>query len=218
MEALCVPALRLCNVEWGEPASFFRVYAAELPPADAMPRGQQHRISHRIALDLLSAVLAEDFGIYHVRLTRDANGKPQLLHPTLHVNLSHCAGLTVCAVGNLPLGIDAEPPRVVRARMLDRICTEEERDCILHAIHPSMMFSRLWTLKEAYAKWHGGGIRLPMQTLSFSFGVSPPTIIFRHPDAEKVDCFQLLLEFHNVQYAVSICCASKPIQREEIIP
>ena len=144
----------------------FRVYAAPLPVTE---KRQKHKDAHFAALDLLGAALAEDFGVRHAVIRRVGLGKPQLIHDFLHINISHCKGLAVAACGTVPLGVDAEVPRAVRESLLQKVCTAEEIVQIKAADDENSMFSRFWTLKEAYAKYTGEGIGLDFSTLGFSF-------------------------------------------------
>lgn len=163
-----------------------RVYAAEIPETG---RRQTHRASHFEALDLLGAALAKDFGVSHAVIHRVGLGKPKLMHDFLYMNLSHCKGLAVAAVGKMPLGVDAEPPRAVRDVLMQKVCAPEEIRLIHAEENQNSAFSRFWTLKEAYAKYTGEGIRLPFAALRFSFG-SEGQIIFHHPDAAQVRFWQ----------------------------
>lgn len=157
----------------------FRVYAAELPENGSR---QKHRDAHFAALDLLGAALAEDFGVYHAVIHRIGLGKPKLLHDFLHINLSHCKGLAVAAAGRMPLGVDAEAPRRIREPLMRKVCAPEEIAVMQAAEDPEKLFPRFWTLKEAYAKYTGDGIRLDFSALPFSFA-SDGQITFHHPDA-----------------------------------
>lgn len=187
----------LCSVRDAD-SKEFHVFARILPT------DMKHRQQHLEACELLSAVCAEVYGIRNLRIRRDEHGKPKLIHPFLHMNLAHCKGLAVCAVGNVSLGVDAEPPRTAKPSIISRICAENEMSQLAASDNPDALFSRFWTLKEAYGKWDGGGIRLPLETLGFSLGNDK--IVFHHSDADKVSIFQILLDFHDMsQYAVSIC-------------
>ena len=174
----------------------FRVYAEPLPDTG---KRQKHRDAHLAALDLLGAALAKDFGVHHAEIRRVGLGKPKLIHDFLHVNLSHCRGLAAAAVGYMPLGVDAEAPRQIRESLLRKVCTPEEAEAVLGAADGNFVFSRFWTLKEAYAKYTGEGIGLDFSTLGFTIGES---IIFHHPEAKNLRFYQTILENQTV---VSLC-------------
>lgn len=181
----------------------FRVYAAEIPESG---KRHPHRAAHFAALDLLGAALAEDFGLRHAVIRRVGLGKPELIHDFLYMNLSHCKGLAVAAVGRMPLGIDAEGTRAVKDALMQKVCAPEEIAQIQAAHDKNRAFTKLWTLKEAYAKYTGEGIGLDFSTLGFSLGEN---IIFHHPDAGKVRFAQLADRSGCI---VSLCCP----QRDDI--
>lgn len=199
---------RLCTLlsEDGQTA-LLRLYA--MPLAADLPRNSARQDAHFHALELLSAALARDWGLSHCRLERDANGKPRLVHPCLFVNLTHCKGLAVCAVANTTVGVDAETPRQVKERTIARVCSLQEQQMLAQSTMPAFDFSRLWTLKEAYAKCVGEGIRLPFKQLSFAYAAK--TIRFTHPQADRHSFLQLLLaENTAVPYAVAVCMQNLP--------
>lgn len=174
----------------------FRVYLTEIPET---ARKKQTRLSHLTAHDLLSAALCEDFASRHVKITRTGLEKPVLVSPALHMNLSHCKGFAVCAVGVQPLGVDCETPRKLSERLLRTVCTETECAWIHSQNSAESAFSRIWTLKEAYTKYTGEGIRHPFSALEFSVENG---IRFLHPDAERLHFYQLTSEHGTV---VSLC-------------
>ena len=164
----------------------FRVYSAAIPENG---KRQNHRLAHLTALDLLGTALAEDFGVRHAVIRRAGLGKPELIHDFLHMNLSHCRGLAVAAVGRMPLGVDAEAPRAVRDALMQKVCAPEELAQIQASDDKNIAFSRFWTLKEAYAKYTGAGIRLDFSALRFTLGEK--AVSFHHPEAEHVRFIQL---------------------------
>lgn len=162
----------------------FRVYIETLSEDG---RRQNHRKAHFAALDLLGAALAEDFDVRHAVIHRIGLGKPKLIHDFLHMNLSHCKGLAVAAVGRMPLGVDAETTRRIPESLMQKVCAPEEIRQIQSEDDHAAAFSRFWTLKEAYAKYTGKGIGLDFSALRFSRN-EDNSLIFHHPDAANV-CF-----------------------------
>ncbi len=199
---------RLCTLSTeDEQTPLLRLYA--MPLAADLPRGSAKRYAHLHALELLSSALAEDWSLPHCCLERDANGKPRLLHPKLFVNLTHCRGLAVCAVATAPVGVDAEAPRPIRDRTIARVCSAKEQQALAQSPMPAFDFLRLWTLKEAYAKCVGEGIRLPFAQLSFAYDAK--AIRFTHPKAEQYSFLQMILaENTTVPYAVAVCIQNLP--------
>lgn len=185
----------------------FRVYAQMLPEESGR---QNHRSAHFAALDLLGAALARDFGVYHTKIRRSGLEKPVLVHDRLHMNLSHCKGLAVAAVGTVPLGVDAEAPRKVKETLAAKVCTKEEYAAVTSAADRALTFSKYWTLKEAYAKYTGEGIRLHFDALGFT--ISGDEIRFQHPAAETVRFYQILPEN---RFAVSVCVPDGSYRTEQ---
>lgn len=190
------PEILLSGFSQSGQTLIFRVYAVQIPETE---RKQAHRAEHFAALELLSAALQKDFGVNHAQICRTGLEKPRLMHKFLHFSVSHCKGLAVCAVGRLPLGIDAEPPRTVKENLLEKVCTPAEAAQIAASADSARAFSRFWTLKEAYAKYTGEGIRTPFETLGFSLETG---IRFLHPDAGKLRFYQVMRENSHI---ISLC-------------
>lgn len=195
---------RICTIiDGNDQKCILRLYLAPIP--QDLPRGEQYRYSHFFALELLSAALAADWALPHCRIARDEKGKPMLMHPQLYMNLSHCRGLAACGIATVPIGVDAEPPRAFKEHMLPRICAKREIKYLQQSQHPQKDFSRLWTLKEAYGKCTGAGIRLPLASIAFD--CSGETIDFLHPAAEDHAFLQFLLPEDRT---VAVCLAKPP--------
>ncbi len=113
-------------------------------------------------------VLCQHLGIdgSMLKIIRNQYGKPFLEdHPDIHFNLSHTAGAIVCAVSDRPVGIDIEKKRKVNARVINRFFTENERAFILAGDNDQdARFTKIWTMKEAYAKHTGKGLHQPFDS------------------------------------------------------
>lgn len=189
---------RLCTACDAVGKLVFGLYAC--PLSEGLPRERRHTHAHFTALELLSAALAEDWGLPHCRLERDEKGKPVLMQPDMYVNLSHSRTMAVCGIATVPLGVDCESPRRIKDSALQRVCAENERQLLRQSSDPAYDFSRLWTLKEAYGKCIGEGIRMPLARAAFE--LSHETLRFLHPHSGEYDFLQLLLPEKTV---VSVC-------------
>ncbi|MEW2160856.1 4'-phosphopantetheinyl transferase superfamily protein [Streptomyces sp. NPDC007189] len=103
-------------------------------------------------------------------------GRPVLrgLGADLQVSLSHTDELIVVGVSRTgPVGVDAEPAgrRVSFEALRDHVCTAEEADALmaLPDQERTERFLRLWTLKEAYTKALGHGMRRRFTAFGFDW-------------------------------------------------
>lgn len=100
------------------------------------------------------------------------HGRPEIAAPTpLRFNLSHSAGLVVCALApDRDVGVDVEDlsRRHVDAALVRRYCSPDEiADIERHGAAWHERFLRHWTLKEAYLKARGLGISVPLEHVAF---------------------------------------------------
>lgn len=134
------------------------------------PAGTAPLAQHEAAHALLAESLARYAGIAPPpAIARRDNGKPWFpAYPDLHFNLSHCAGAALCLLSPYECGADAEYPRPVKPRVLERVFTPKEQRLILQSENPSLLFTRLWTMKEACVKALGTGIAYPMREIEIT--------------------------------------------------
>ena len=101
------------------------------------------------------------------------HGRPEIASPVtdLHFNLSHSAGIVICALAHGSVGVDIEDlsRRPPDPAIVDRYCAPAEAADVRSrgADWPSR-FLTYWTLKEAYLKARGLGIAVPLADISFS--------------------------------------------------
>ncbi len=178
------------------PEGFGRLYSCRTEGQ----RAELHEAAHALLRESL-LLWGEEHGIAvpskPPEFTYIGNGKPCLAtHPGIHFNLSHCEGLAVCLLSDTECGVDAESIRRYRERTALRVCSPEEQEMLRSAEHPDLLFTRLWTLKEAYVKAIGIGISYPLREVSFAFHEG--RILSSKPDASFA---QLLLPDH----VISVC-------------
>lgn len=78
--------------------------------------------------------------------------KPFFSDNEVFFSLAHCGDYAVCAVSDVPVGVDIELPRVGGARLAKRFFQPDEAALVYAADDPDREFCRLWTLKESYIK------------------------------------------------------------------
>lgn len=104
------------------------------------------------------------FKMFHIPLSKQhivygPYGKPYLRdYPNVHFNISHSGIYVACAVADRPVGIDIQMISEYRPDVADRVCSKAELAEIAVSDNPAAEFTKLWTRKEAYAKWAGEGI------------------------------------------------------------
>jgi 4'-phosphopantetheinyl transferase len=146
--------------------------ADELIRADTFKKNRQHFLATRI---LLRKALAHytQLNAQDLVFLRTSQGKPFLMGDPVFFNLSHCDQFAVLAVSTQgAIGVDIESfakhnflkiaQRYFHPEELQALssCEDSER---------SILFYKLWTLKEAFFKAMGGGISTGLNKASFSF-------------------------------------------------
>lgn len=120
-----------------------------------------------------SSVLPEDWVF-----VMDDYGKPKLSgefsYTNWHFNLSHSTDLVVLALSHrLEVGVDVEYVHrpVFNFALAERYFSKGEVEFLskLSATDQPMCLAEMWTLKEAFLKCQGVGLRVPLRHISFSF-------------------------------------------------
>jgi 4'-phosphopantetheinyl transferase len=109
---------------------------------------------------LLCRALNEEYGITGKPVFAfSEHGKPSIIgHEDIHFNFSHCSEAAICAVSTKPIGVDIETPRHPKPAFIDYTMNGSEVERIRKAHDPSMLFTQLWTMKEALVKLTANGI------------------------------------------------------------
>ena len=109
---------------------------------------------------LLCQALREEYGIQENPVFEyGEHGKPFLAdYPHIFFSLSHCQEAAACYVSNSPVGVDVETIRPLRPSLVNYTMNDGEIGQIRFADRPDLLFTRLWTQKEALAKCLGRGI------------------------------------------------------------
>ena len=129
-----------------------------------------------------------------IALTFGPHGKPTPLSDArglvVYFNVAHSDGLALIAMSrNREVGIDVERIRPMPG--LDEFIAQHlapaERRALACAApaHSLATFYRLWTLKEAYVKADGIGLRVPLNDVDVSSVGEHPTLLPRIPRSGK---------------------------------
>lgn len=124
------------------------------------------------------------------RFSADAHGRPELSPehqwPELQFNIAHTAAVVVLAVtAGAAVGVDVETSRRRADTVaLERYFAPTERAALeaLPAAARRRRFFELWTLKEAYLKARGLGLRLPLAGFAFEY-CAPAGVQIQFTDA-----------------------------------
>jgi 4'-phosphopantetheinyl transferase len=117
-------------------------------------------------------------------------GKPFLIgYPYLYFNISHTRNALAVAFANCPVGVDIERIREVDMEIAHRFFTQSEFAYISQTNDPDSAFYEIWTKKEAYIKWVGKGLSIPLR----SFSVMDEPI-----------CHRFIMYRHG-EYIISVC-------------
>lgn len=160
---------------------------------------EQSAAAHAM-LDEMLPVYAQERGITlpePLRFAETPSGKPYLAEQSaVHFNLSHCKGLAVCLLSPYACGVDVEAKRLMRDKVVRRSYSKTEQTAIAAAEDKDLLFTRLWTLKEAYVKALGIGIGYPMKEVGFTL------------QGGAIRCSKSGADFRQMLYegfAVSVC-------------
>lgn len=163
------------------------------------------------AYALLAYAAGRRWGLEQLpELARGEQGKPHFpAFPQYRFNLSHSGTLALCALDEQPVGVDIEVIRPRHPRLARRICSERELEWLEGQEDRETALCKLWTRKEALAKYRGTGLTIPLREICV-----PLT------DTEKLDG----LLFHSMvapEWCACVCghtvlTLTETVSREEI--
>jgi len=157
---------------------------------------EHDRKSYVISQGSLKLLLAAylNIPVADVRLGRHRKGKPfSMDNPALEFNLSNSG--TVCVMAFCPdsaLGIDLESIKALPSSdyedLIQRNFTDREKQDILkHKEDQLRFFYQYWTMKEAYLKAIGEGMRLTPDQVEFSLEEGVPRLLSANGDTGTED-------------------------------
>ncbi len=89
---------------------------------------------------------------------RSDRGKPYLEdHPEQYFSLSHSGGFAVCALSDMPVGVDVEQIKERDLSVATRF-SAWEREQLAASEDPKRLFYRFWTARESALKLRGTGL------------------------------------------------------------
>jgi 4'-phosphopantetheinyl transferase len=151
----------------------------------------QHIVGRAMARQLLAAGQVTPQAI---RFTAEQFGKPQVLDPAAlrrPFNIAHTDGLVLCGVAEGAvdaIGVDVEClGRRTTTELAERYFAEPEIRWLRAqpAAQQHAFFLRIWTLKEAFIKAIGTGLRTPLSQFAFvEIASQRPRIEFLSPELD----------------------------------
>lgn len=162
--------------------------AAELIPAwrsDKLNKIKAHKSKlHCLGASLLLRKGLEDAGlgindINNLSILEGENQKPYFVQkPDLYFNLSHSGDMVMLIIGNTENGCDIEEKKKYLPSVAERFYHHDEVTYIksLQESERINAFYRIWTLKEAFMKITGLGMRLDMHDFIVDISNDIPSI------------------------------------------
>lgn len=161
--------------------------------------------------DLIVRVIAcKTFGLTNkdIDFFKSEYGKPNLNnYLNFHFNVSHTRNAIAVVVSDSQVGVDIEKIREAEFKIVNRFFTQPEIEFIDNTVAESKKrFYIVWTKKEAYIKYIGKGLYMPLN----SFNVFDETISKKMQTIVKDN------------YVISICginqgCCIEEIQESMIV-
>ena len=102
-------------------------------------------------------------------LTFGEHGKPFLKeYPGLYFSMSHARSRAVCTISEVPIGVDIQEMKPLKADIASRYFTEKEQDLYFRASEEECdkILYKIWCLKESYVKFTGKGLMEGLETFS----------------------------------------------------
>ena len=135
--------------------------------------------------DLLTKVLEKE-KVTNTDIVFNEHGKPYLKDNRLYFNISHDRNMTVLVTSDKEIGVDLEY-LTYKPSVVNKYFTPIEQEIIKNSMNKEYDFTKIWVMKESYAKMLGIGIL---------YGL------------EKVDTIKLIKKFEIIdkkEYLISIC-------------
>ncbi|MFF2291035.1 4'-phosphopantetheinyl transferase family protein [Peribacillus butanolivorans] len=180
-------------------------------PEQKINRLERFRIKQDKYNSLLGEVLIRTYisRIYRIppqdiEIYLSKNNKPYINNiQNLHFNISHSNHWVICCISHFPIGIDIEEIIPIDFNIARDFFSENEYlDLMSFKDSEKKLdyFYALWTLKEAYTKYLGTGITIPLD--SFSFSIDDKEIRLNTQDSGPLHFYQSKL---TPNYIFSVC-------------
>lgn len=122
---------------------------------------------------------------------KNAYGKPYLAgFPDFQFNISHTRSAIAIGISDKSIGVDIEKIKSSDLKIAERFFCKNEFDYILSSEERrEKLFCKVWTEKEAYIKWVGKGLSIPLDAF----------------DTTDTELSKILSSIEIDGYIVSVC-------------
>ena len=169
--------LYLMNIHDLEPDGCFERWYAKMPASrqsriDSLKPPATKRLS--LAAGILLDTAMHDAGVDKYGIATGPNGKPYLDgHEGIFFNISHSGDLAALALSDMEIGTDIQVIRHFKDSLVNYVFNPEEIS-LARKIDPGgsdadMIYTRLWTMKEAVMKHSGLGISLEPKNIVLKY-------------------------------------------------
>ena len=138
-----------------------------LPLADGHKREQLQSMRRQVANISLVGILLAKYAIHtiwnipidQIRFGICSHGKPYVIgYEQVHFNISHSDNICICAVDDMPIGIDIQKMKPCRFDFIaKRFFTQKEQERYIMEGKNQTAFYRMWTKRESVGKYLGVG-------------------------------------------------------------
>lgn len=130
--------------------------------------GMEHPDARRQSRVLLARAVQRYWGMECLpEIVQGERGKPYFPeHPECHFNISHSGNLVLCVLDCADVGIDIQMHRPWREKLLERVCSGEEREWLRRRGDRPEDCALLWAMKESVCKHSGRGLWFPVSEIT----------------------------------------------------
>lgn len=137
----------------------------------------------------------------------DQEGKPYFANKReYYFSNSHSGDYGMNCLGTEPVGCDMEAMKSGREKVANRFFSAEENLLLQLAGEEerSLLFFKLWTMKESYVKLKGCGLRIPLDSIQIQMDQTGQIAYISSPYYDR-DCVGKWYSVLCPQYMVAVC-------------
>lgn len=122
-------------------------------------------------------------------------------------NVSHSGEWIVCAISNLPVGIDIEQMSLIDINIAKRFFSEKENADLENKknFEQKNYFYELWTLKESYIKCLGKGLSIPLNSFVIAKNNENRVIVKQNHSSKSFFFHQYVID---EDYKLAVCATT----------